>query len=143
MWKAESSWKQDPVVAGAPKKVACRYYQLKIGHAAIGTYLRRIGVQETETCQWCSALRKFVRNWRKERKRTYETWSRNKVLTPRPLEGAPEIRIFGMKEASKRLLQFLGETQVRLASNEASAQAERERRESEWEMEDLDQEEGE
>ena len=80
------------------------------------------------------------RNWRKERKRTYETWSRNKVLTPRPLEGAPEIRIFGMKEASKRLLQFLGETQVRLASNEASAQ---ERRESEWEMEDLDQEEGE
>jgi hypothetical protein len=56
----------------------------------------------------------------------YETRSRNKVLTPRPLEG-----------------EFLGETQVGLASNEASAQAERERRESEWGMEDLDQEEGE
>ena len=73
----------------------------------------------------------------------YETWPRNKVLTPRPLEGAPEIRIFGMKEASKGLLQFLGETQVGLASTEAGAQAQRERRESEWGMEDLDQEEGE
>jgi hypothetical protein len=48
------------------------------------------------------------------------------------------MRIFGMKEASKGLLQFLRETQVGLASNEASAQAERERRESEWGIEDLD-----
>jgi len=55
------------------------------------------------------------------------------VLTPRPLEEAPEMRIFEMKEASKGLLQFLGETQVGVASNEASAQAERERRESEGE----------
>ena len=69
----------------------------------------------------------------------YETFSRNKV--PRPLEGVPEMRIFGMKEASKGLLQFLRETQVGLASNEAGAQAERERRESEWGIEDLDQEE--
>jgi hypothetical protein len=104
--------------------------KLKTGHAAIGTYLRRIGAQETETCQWCSAPRESVnhllfecRNWRKERKRMYETFSRNKVLTPRPLEEAPDIRIFGMKEASKGLLQFLREIQVGLAGNEASAQA--------------------
>ena len=72
----------------------------------------------------------------------YETFARNKVLTPRPLEGAPEMRIFGMKEASKGLLQFLRETQVGLASsNEAGAQAERERRGGEWGIEDLDQEE--
>ena len=38
-------------------------------------------------------------------------------------------------------LQFFRETQVGLASNEASAEAERERRESEWGIEDLDQEE--
>jgi hypothetical protein len=75
------------------------------------------------------------------RGRMYETFARNKVLTPRPLEGAPEMRIFGMKEASKGLLQFLRETQVGLASNEAGAQAERERREGEWGIEDLDQEE--
>ena len=36
----------------------------------------------------------------------YETFARNKVLTPRPLEGAPEMRMFGMKEASKGLLQL-------------------------------------
>jgi len=77
------------------------------------------------------------RNWRKERKRMYETFSRSKVLTPT----LPKTRIFGMKEASKGLLQFFGETQVGLARNEASAQAERERRDSEWGIEDLDQEE--
>ena len=46
----------------------------------------------------------------------YETFARNKVLTPRPLEGAPEMRIFGMKEASKGILQFFRETQVGLTS---------------------------
>jgi hypothetical protein len=71
----------------------------------------------------------------------YERWSRNKVLTPRPLEEAPETRIFGMKEASKGLLRFLGETRVELASNEASAQAERERREMRMGNGRLDQEE--
>ena len=57
----------------------------------------------------------------------YKTFSGNKALTPRPWEDAPEMRIFGMKDL-KGLLQFVGETQVGLASNEASAQAERERR---------------
>ena len=50
------------------------------------------------------------------------------VMRPRPLEDALEMRIFGMKESSKGLLQFLRETQVGLARDEASAQAERERR---------------
>ena len=57
------------------------------------------------------------------------------------------MRIFGMKEASKGLLQFLQPWRPRwdlqVSCNEASAQAERERRESEWGIEDLDQEEGE
>ena len=39
------------------------------------------------------------------------------------------------------LIMPLQETQVGLASNEAGAQAERERRESEWGIQDLDQEE--
>ena len=43
------------------------------------------------------------------------------------MEEAPEMRIFGMKEASKGLLQFLGEAQVGFASNEASTQADRAR----------------
>jgi hypothetical protein len=51
------------------------------------------------------------------------------------------MRIFGMKEASMGLLQFFREPQVGLASKEASAQVERERRGSEWGIEDLDQEE--
>ena len=34
------------------KKYASRYFQLKVGHGAVGTYLARIGVIETPQC-WC------------------------------------------------------------------------------------------
>jgi hypothetical protein len=70
-----------------------------------------------ETCQWCSAPRELV----------------NYLLF--------ECR--NWRKERKRLLQFLRETQVGLASNEAGAKAERERRESEWGIEDLDQEDSE
>ncbi|KAL2005022.1 hypothetical protein VTN00DRAFT_2872 [Thermoascus crustaceus] len=35
----QQGWKQDPVAVAAPKKIASCYFQLKTGHAAIGTYL--------------------------------------------------------------------------------------------------------
>jgi hypothetical protein len=79
------------------KDRACGYWRRK--------YRRQKHVSGDQ--QSVSHLLFEYRNWRKERKRIYETWSRNKVLTPRPLEGAPEIRIFGMKESSKGLLQKL------------------------------------
>ena len=76
----------------------------------------------------------------------YETFARNKVLTPRPLEGAPEMRIFGMKEASKGLLQFLRKLRWDLRvtkqvpkRREKGGRAEGERKA--WGIEDLDQEE--
>ena len=42
-YRSGNGWKQDPVVAKAPKRVACRFYQLKTGHAAVGAHLQRIG----------------------------------------------------------------------------------------------------
>lgn len=37
-------------LGSAPKKYASRYYQLKVGHGAVGTFLVRIGVIETPEC---------------------------------------------------------------------------------------------
>ena len=44
----------------APKKYASRYYQLKVGHGAVGTFLVRIRVIETPECWWCGATEQTV-----------------------------------------------------------------------------------
>ena len=45
----------DPLLGKAKKIYASRFYQLKVGHGAIGTFLKRIGVAETGECWWCGA----------------------------------------------------------------------------------------
>ena len=62
-------------LGSASKKYASRYYQLKVGHGAVGTFLVRIGVIETPECWWCGVTEQTVehlyarcRKWRKQRK---------------------------------------------------------------------------
>lgn len=45
--------KMDPVLGKAKKLYTTRFYQLKTGHGAIGTFLERIGVVESAECCWC------------------------------------------------------------------------------------------
>jgi hypothetical protein len=137
-------------VAAAPKKVASRYYQLKVGHAAVGTYLRRIGAQETDVCRWCAAPKESVyhllfecRQWWSQRTITYRTFEKDKVLKPMPREEEPEARIFENRRASGALLQFLRQTEVGCAKGETKRIAERENRDDEWDLENLEEAEGE
>jgi hypothetical protein len=76
-------------------------YQLKAGHAAVGTYLRRIGAQEPEVCRWCAAPKESVyhplfecRPWRSQRAAMYRTFEKDKVPKLMPREEEPEARIF-------------------------------------------------
>lgn len=64
------------VLGNAPKKYAARYYQLKVGHGAVGTYLAGIGKIETPQCWWCREPVQSVehlytrcRRWRSERRK--------------------------------------------------------------------------
>lgn len=44
----------DDFFLGKTKKYyASQFYQLKIGHEAIGTFLNRMGAAETAECWWC------------------------------------------------------------------------------------------
>ena len=63
-------------LGNASKKYASRYYQLKVGHGAVGTFLVRIGAIETPECWWCGAREQTVehlytrcRKWRKQRRK--------------------------------------------------------------------------
>ncbi|KKA19734.1 hypothetical protein T310_6279, partial [Rasamsonia emersonii CBS 393.64] len=60
VYRTQPGWRQDPVAAAALKKIASRYYQLKIGHAAIGTYLQKTQARESEACQGCQAPKESV-----------------------------------------------------------------------------------
>ena len=42
-----------PVLGQASKKHASRFFQLKVGHGAVGVFLERIGAAETADCWWC------------------------------------------------------------------------------------------
>ena len=44
--------KINDVVGNKSKKYTSRYFQLKVGHGAIGAYLAMIGVFETPQCWW-------------------------------------------------------------------------------------------
>ena len=64
----------DPLLGNTKKSYASRFYQLKTGHGAIGTFLSRIGEAETSECWWCGAAEQSVmhlyakcRKWRAER----------------------------------------------------------------------------
>ena len=64
-----------PLLGQARKCYASRFYQLKTGHGAIGTFLKRIGAVESAECWWCgnreqSDLHLYTscRKWRKERR---------------------------------------------------------------------------
>lgn len=47
-------------LGNAPKKYALQYYQFKVGHGAVGTFLVRIGVIKTPKCWWCGRQSKHL-----------------------------------------------------------------------------------
>jgi hypothetical protein len=67
--------KPDEHAMKASKRLAMRYYELKIGHAVIGTHLKRINTIQDDRCWWCNQseqrtirhLFKFCPKWRRER----------------------------------------------------------------------------
>jgi ribonuclease HI len=118
-YRAQTGWKQDPIIAAAPKKIASRYYQLKVGHAAIRTFLKGIRVQDSEACRGCQAPKESVhhllfecREWRRQREDLYKALRKAKVALPSMAEDHPEGRLLGDPRASKALLQFLRDTRV-------------------------------
>lgn len=134
-YKTQKSWKQDPILAAAPKKLASRFYQLKTGHAAIGTYLRRIGARDTERCQNCRAPNESTRHlllecreWRRPRQHLFKELRKAGVELPMEEEAA-EARILGEPKAVKAVLNFLTKTTVASGAEQEAARAQRD---NEW-----------
>ena len=108
-----------PTLSKTLKKYATRYFQLKSGHGAIGTFLARIGVIETPECWWCGAQEQTViylytecRRWgREQRKLKKELGQHGISWQPRP-ERRWLGRLFANERAVGPVLKFLKDTEV-------------------------------
>ena len=143
-YRAQRGWKQDPVLAAAPKKLASRFYQLKSGHAAVGPYLQRIGARESEVCQGCRAPKESVRHlllecreWRRPRRAMFKALRKAGVDLPLA-EGSPEERLLGDPRATKAVLNFLANTTVACPQG-TEREAARVGRDDEWGLEALEE----
>jgi hypothetical protein len=107
------------VAAAAPKQLARRYYQLKVGHTAVATHLYRVGTEDSPKCRNCQALQETAdhllvecRQWRRQRVALYKALARAGVPPAGQGEAAPESRFFKDQRATKALLAFLAATNI-------------------------------
>ncbi|ODM15123.1 hypothetical protein SI65_09362 [Aspergillus cristatus] len=137
-YRPHRGWRLDPAAAGAPKALASRYYQLKMGHAAIGPYLQRVQAQESAACQGCGAPRESVHHLLLEcreragpRRTLFQGLREAGAPRPATREIHPEVRLFGDPRATPAILRYLQDTGVgaRKTPREAQVQA---RAQDEW-----------
>src|ERR1700744_1519876 len=124
-------WGLDRVAARVPKCLASRYYELKTGHAPIGTYLHRIKARDSPECEACGELRETVqhvlfecRGRRKPRRELYRGLAKAGVPLPTAAEEAPEARLFSEPKATAALLQFVAGANLFRAKEQAAREAE-------------------
>ena len=107
------------VLGKAPKKYAARFYQLKVGHGAVGTYLSKIGVIESPDCWWCKETVQSVehlytkcRKWRKERRKLVRELEKEGVIWQVQAEKRWLAGLLANEKAVAPLLKFLVGTEV-------------------------------
>ncbi|EEA28670.1 conserved hypothetical protein [Talaromyces marneffei ATCC 18224] len=130
-YKMPRGWGLDRIAAKAPKRVASRYYQLKTGHAPIGTYLHRIKARDSPECRACGELRETVshilfecRGRRGPRRILYKGLADAGVPLPTAAEDAPEARLFSEPKATTALLQFVASANLFRDKEQAAREAE-------------------
>jgi len=127
----------DGKVAGSAKRLAARFYQLKVGHCLTGEYLHWTKSRPTPQCWWCRCpkqtrhhLLKRCPRWKKEQRTLWEEVYKE---TGRGRERWKAHELFAESECSQSVLDFLSSTDVGKivpAAEEDSAGSET----SEWEL---------
>lgn len=123
----------DPKAIKAPKRLTTRSYQLKIGHAVIGSHLKRINPIEDDRCWWCrdgerqtvGHLLKFCKRWRRQREELAKKIKKN-------LWYHIDLgHMFQDITSTERILEFLKSTEVRNRMKEKEREERDEERDAE------------
>jgi len=110
------SQRPDGTVAGSTKRLASRFYQLKMGHARTCEYLHWTKARQTAQCWWCPQpkqtrehLLKGCPRWRKQQKVLWkEVWEE----TGRGRFWWQAHELFAEPRCSEAVLRFLMATDV-------------------------------
>ncbi len=113
-----------------------RYFQLKVRHGAVGTFLAKIRVIETPKCWWCRVPEQSVRHlytrcckWRKAKRKLVRELEKEGVKWQTQAEKKWLVDLLPNKKAVASLLKFLETTGI---GGRKSAKE----RELEWERKD-------
>ena len=95
-----------------PKALSAGLLQLRCGHAAIGSYRKRFGLEDTERCPY-GARKQDVPHlilrcklWKRERRKPFKNARKNEVyLSPR-LDEKVAVRPLTAKPLIESMLQF-------------------------------------
>ena len=127
--------KIDPLLSKTKKYYVSRFYQLKIGHWTIGTFLKRIGAIETAECWWCGAAEQSVihlytkcRKWRVERRALKKNLKEVGIQWQRRPEKKWLAELLADRHAVGPVLEFLKCTEVGNREGGKEREAEWERR---------------
>ena len=108
-----------PLLGKAKKFHASRFYQLKTGHGAIRTFLKRIGAVESAECWWCgnreqSALHLYTscQKWREERRVLKRSLEKIGIQWQGRLEKKWLAELLANERAVGPLLVYLQDTEV-------------------------------
>ena len=101
------------------KKYASRYYQLKVGHGAVETFLVRIGAIETPEFWWCEASEQTVehlyawcRKWRKQRRKLVRKLEKVGMKWQPQVERRWLANMVGDEKAVAPVLKYLKTTDI-------------------------------
>jgi 23S rRNA A1618 N6-methylase RlmF len=116
------------------KRLATRYYQLKIGHAVIGVHLKRIKTIDDDRCWWCdSGERQSVKHLMKECRKWRESRETLKKNVKQHLWQHHDLQhLFANRDASKPLLEYLETTEIGNKTAEKDMERAEEERDEMW-----------
>ena len=125
----------NPTFAKTPKTLAARFYQLKVGHGAVGVFLKRIGVVETDDCWWCGAPEQSVdhvytkcRKWGSQRRSLKKELKEVEIRRERRPERKWLAALLADEQAVKPLIRLLSHTEIGKRKGAAEKAAEWEKR---------------
>jgi ribonuclease HI len=138
--------KPDPTTMATPKRLASRYYQLKMGHVITGEHLKRINSTNDDRCWWCNngerqAVKHLIKDchkWRKEREKL------KKEINTAIWNHKGTEHIFADRKNTPAILKFLESTEIGNKTSEKEMAEKEESRDELWGwQEEKENEEGE
>jgi hypothetical protein len=96
----------------AMKKIAERYFQMKVGHTLTGVYLEHITKSESQECLWCGHkwqtrdhLFKWYNKWKRQQNNLWKKLRKKCKWKER--RKVPMSQVFDIDDAVKAVLKFL------------------------------------